>query len=701
MTGQPFRSRLHCEQLETRYTPTTIANPSVIISGLVQPTAMAASPDGRIFVAEKAGTLRVVQNYVLPYTTLIQDYALLDTPFVSLSVDTAGERGLIGVALDPNFTTNGFVYAYYTTAGPTPVNRVSRFTANGNVGTNETVLLDNIASAPNHNGGALAFGADGKLYVGTGDAGDGNNAQTLNNLNGKVLRLNPDGTVPTDNPFYATATGDNRAIYALGLQNPLAVAVQPGTGRLFITDSGDLSDEVNEGAPGANYGWPGNEGDFDPGAFPNFTRPVFTSPHLVVVPGASAPAVTDIVTIGGWPTHALSGGTFYNPATPYFPAQYVGDYFFAKPATGDIFVRDGATGAESLFASAGFGTVDLDVAAGGWLFALNHSAGSITVFVGSTVPNTSVPPYLSVTPSIPTPQYPNPTGTGATQPVQTIAVGTGPGAPAQVAVLNTDGTVRFKIAAYDGYSGGVRVATGDVNGDGVEDVITGTGPGAPPHVKVFDGATGAVIRSFLAFDPAYRGGLYVAAGDIDGDGRADIIVGTATGSSHVKIFDAVTGAEVRSFLAFDGFTGGVTVAAGDWTGRGRADVIVGTATGSSHIKVFDGTTGETTSSFLAFVPEYRGGVSIGAGTAGLFVGSAAGATHVKLFSGGQERASFYAFDPEFAGGVRVAANGPVLVAGAGPGAGPQVKTFESLRSDSAVLDRLAFDPALPGGVFVG
>jgi FG-GAP-like repeat len=98
----------------------------------------------------------------------------------------------------------------------------------------------------------------------------------------------------------------------------------------------------------------------------------------------------------------------------------------------------------------------------------------------------------------------------------------------------------------------VRVAAGDVNGDGVADVVTGAGPGGVPQVKVFDGVAGAEVRSFFAFGPSFGGGVYVAAGDVTGDGKADIVVGAdAGGEPHVKVFDAVTGAEVRSFFAYD------------------------------------------------------------------------------------------------------------------------------------------------------
>ena len=134
-------------------------------------------------------TLRVIKNG-----------ALLATPFLSVTVNSSGERGLLGVAFDPDFASNQFVYVYYTATTPTVHNRVSRFTANGDVAVpgSETVLLDldNLSGATNHNGGAIHFGPDGKLYVAVGENANGANSQTLTNLLGKILRINPDGTHP-------------------------------------------------------------------------------------------------------------------------------------------------------------------------------------------------------------------------------------------------------------------------------------------------------------------------------------------------------------------------------------------------------------------------------------------------------------------------------------------------------------------------
>ena len=314
------------------------------------PTAMAFAPDGRLFVCLQGGQLRVINNG-----------ALLATPFVSLTVSSAGERGLLGVAFDPNFSANHFLYLYYTTSTAPVHNRVSRFTANGDIAAagSETVLLDldNLSSATNHNGGAIHFGPDGKLYIGAGENANGSNAQTLGNLLGKILRINTDGTIPTDNPFYNTATGVNRAIWALGLRNPYTFAFQPGTGRLFINDVGQSTwEEIDDGAAGSNYGWPTTEG---PTTDPRFRAPIFSYGH-----GTSS-------TTGC----AIIGGAFYNPAVKQFPASYTGKYFFADLCSGWIRLFDPSNNSASDFASGIATPVCLALGPDGCLYYLAQGNG--------------------------------------------------------------------------------------------------------------------------------------------------------------------------------------------------------------------------------------------------------------------------------------------------------------------------------------
>src|SRR5687768_3436805 len=187
------------EQRQAATVPAGFAD-ETLVTGLSSPTAMAFAPDGRLFVCQQGGQLRVIKNG-----------ALLATPFLTLTVNSSGERGLLGVAFDPNFSVNRFVYVYYTATTPAIHNRISRFTANGDVAVagSEVVLMDleNLSAATNHNGGAMNFGPDGKLYIAVGENANRDNSQTLANRLGKMLRLNSDGSIPTDNPFFGTATG--------------------------------------------------------------------------------------------------------------------------------------------------------------------------------------------------------------------------------------------------------------------------------------------------------------------------------------------------------------------------------------------------------------------------------------------------------------------------------------------------------------
>ncbi len=285
-----------------------------IASGITGATAMEIAPDGRVLVCEQTGTLRVVK-----------DGAMLPRPFVRVAVDSEWERGLIGVALDPDFTRNGFVYLCYVAASPYIHHRVSRFTARGDVAEpgSECVLFEGDDQAKlgghtpaGHQAGAIHFGADGKLYIAIGDQTAAQPSQRLDTFQGKLLRLNPDGSIPTDNPFVAAAKGKYRAIWALGLRNPFTFAIQPIAGRIFINDVGEAHwEEIDEGFAGANYGWPMAEG---PSTNPHFRPPI----HSYAVA-------------------SISGGAFcpLGPAIN-FPQQYQGCYFFADFVKGWVKVLD-------------------------------------------------------------------------------------------------------------------------------------------------------------------------------------------------------------------------------------------------------------------------------------------------------------------------------------------------------------------------
>ncbi len=331
---------------------------SQVAGGLASPTALEFAPDGRLFVAEQRGTLRVVTAGGTLATALN----------ISGRVDSAGERGLLGVAFDPGFSNNRHVYLHYTQKATrnTPAhNRVVRFNVGGDTvvaGSGKLVLrLNNLSTAKNHNGGAIHFGTDGRLYVAVGDNADGDNAQSLRNLKGKMLRINKDGTIPTSNPFYAKASGKNRAIWARGLRNPFKFAVKPGTGTIFINDVGQQTwEEINRGAPGANYGWPRHEG---PESARSYVPPIFAYRH------DGDPATTGC---------SITGGAFYNPRTVRFPSDYVGDYFFADFCGGWIRRYDPATDEAAGFATGLDRPVDLKTGDDGSLYYLTRGAGADT-----------------------------------------------------------------------------------------------------------------------------------------------------------------------------------------------------------------------------------------------------------------------------------------------------------------------------------
>ena len=321
---------------------------------------MEFAPDGRLFVCLQTGQVRVIKNG-----------SLVATPFLNIQVDSSGERGLLGIAFDPNFINNHYVYVYHTVPTFPIHNRVSRFTAAGDVAApgSEVIILnlDNLSSATNHNGGALHFGPDGKLYIGVGENANGANAQTLSNLLGKVLRINSNGSIPTDNPFYNSASGNNRAIWALGLRNPFTFAFQPGSTRMFINDVGASAyEEINNGIAGSNYGWPVTEG---PTNNPSFRSPIYFYRHDIGC--------------------AIVGGAFYNPPVLQFPSSYLGKYFFADLCGGWIHVFSPASGTAIDFASGINTPVDLHVGPDGALYYLVRDAGG-QVFRVSALPAQAV-----------------------------------------------------------------------------------------------------------------------------------------------------------------------------------------------------------------------------------------------------------------------------------------------------------------------
>jgi glucose/arabinose dehydrogenase len=320
-----------------------------IASGLVLPTAMAFAPDGRIFIAEKGGAVRAVKNGVL----------LLEPVIALTDVNTYNDRGLIGIAVDPNFTANGYLYLSYTFENTPGANfsgqktvHIARVTVVGDTASESSKVLlvgtidgnaakpscenflvtdDCIPSdSPSHSAGGLRFGPDGKLYATLGEGANFDRvdtlalrAQNIDSLGGKVLRLNPDGTAPADNPFYNGDPNANRSkVYAYGVRNAFRFNFRPSDGALFLGDVGwDTWEEINLIRPGGNYGWPCFEGT-------SRSAPASGGPGYVCdAPGAVAPlyfyqhnsAFAGSVTAGAFPAGSAYPAEFSN-------SLFFGDY---------------------------------------------------------------------------------------------------------------------------------------------------------------------------------------------------------------------------------------------------------------------------------------------------------------------------------------------------------------------------------------
>ena len=272
----------------------------LVAPGITMPTTMAVSPDGRFFIAQQTGQLVVVKNGTL-----------LSRPFITLNVNTNGERGLLGVAFDPAFNSNQFIYLCYTIPNGS-FNRVSRFTASGDTvvpGSEFVVMELDTLIANYHTGGHLAFGPDGKLYIATGENGRSTMSQNIDSYLGKIIRINSDGSVPLDNPF--PGPGKRQRVWSYGMRNPFTFTFQPGTGRLFVDDVGEITwEEINDiTVGGGNYGWPNAEGMSTDTSYVN---PFYTYLHGTTIDQGCA----------------ITGGTFFNPDSTNYPPSYINKYYF-------------------------------------------------------------------------------------------------------------------------------------------------------------------------------------------------------------------------------------------------------------------------------------------------------------------------------------------------------------------------------------
>ena len=341
------------------------------IDGLAQPTDLKVAPDGRIFIAEKGGAIRIVENGTL-----------LDQPFYTVTTQSPNERGLVGIALDPNFEINGFVYMMYTLPLDNQ-NIVARVTSAGNTAIPgseiELIRFDRMWAAF-HNGGAMVFDTEGKLIIGTGDGTGYTSAQDMNSTLGKIIRINTDGTIPTDNPFYNENDSVYRAIAAIGIRNPYTMAASPSTGRIFFNDVGNIDyEEVNEYIIGSNYGWYPIEGMLNGAPAPegNYLDPIYAYDHDFGC--------------------AVVGASFYEPEIQQFPDGYFGKYFFLDLCKGKLLFMDPnsyevvefATGLKEAYNN-------LEVGPDGYLYLVNVIDGNMAriSYVG-----VNSPPHISEHPA--------------------------------------------------------------------------------------------------------------------------------------------------------------------------------------------------------------------------------------------------------------------------------------------------------------
>lgn len=363
-------TNLPCRSLAGTQLPQGFTESIFVSGGLDVPVSMDFSPDGRLFVCQKGGYGRTGASHGEAAVRVVKDGQLLPKAFYTLTVANVWECGLWGIAFDPNFGNNGQVYlSHSTTKDGQIIGRIVRVTAsaeNPDVAdpNSAEVIVDDLPGSYYHNGGALRFGADGKLYYGTGFGDSPFSAQDITSPLGKILRYNRDGSIPSDNPFVETA-GAFPAVWAFGFRNPFSAAVDPvekgGTGMFLINDVGEnLMEEVNELRSGRNYGWPLCEGDCEEAGV---TAPLIQYSHQEFGLGPS-----------NCFSAAITGGAFYRQNQ--FPSDYRGKYFVADYTKSWIKLADLTTRKSSDFALNANNPIDLKVGPDGSLYYLSAASSA-------------------------------------------------------------------------------------------------------------------------------------------------------------------------------------------------------------------------------------------------------------------------------------------------------------------------------------
>ena len=291
----------------------------------------------------------------------------------------------------------------------------------------------------------------------------------------------------------------------------------------------------------------------------------------------------------------------------------------------------------------------------------------------------------------------------------------------EAVIYNSDNQVRARLSPMGSWTGGMRSAVGDVTGDGFADFLFAAGPGGGPRIVVIDGVSLKQISSFFAYASTFRGGIYISAGDLNGDGVEEIVTGAgATGGPHVQSFNAFGVKAFTGFYAYaTNYTGGVTVATGDLNGDNIDEIITGAATnGGSNVRSFSAN-GVRNLNFFAYSPSFMGGVNVAAGDINgdgideVITGpGATGAPNVKVFdANANQLASFFAYSPSFTGGVTVGTIDPTnrgtfqIVTGPGSGGpyypGPAANLYGFNGQKYAFITSIvAYGKAYTGGIWV-
>ncbi|MEO5907422.1 MAG: PQQ-dependent sugar dehydrogenase, partial [Saprospiraceae bacterium] len=313
----------------------------------LNPTSLAQAKDGRIFIVEKHGVIRVVR-----------DNQVLDEPLLTIEVNDANEKGLGHMVLHPDFEDNGYFYIYFSVPD-SRFNRVSRWTANGDkaIPGSEKIILDmDETGADIHNGGAMVFGHDGHLYISSGDGSQSSVGEDPGSTNAKILRVTEAGEPVSDNPYYNLNLGRSNLVYASGLRNPFTMTIHPVNGKIYANDVGESTwEEINRIEKGAFYGWPRIEGKQNGEDLPSeYLDPVYQYHHSNEY-------------------CAVVGSAFYLPEIQQFPQEYIGRYFYSDYCTGHIRMLNAESGQDfGIFMTDGDRVVDLLVNNEGSLYYLER-----------------------------------------------------------------------------------------------------------------------------------------------------------------------------------------------------------------------------------------------------------------------------------------------------------------------------------------